>query len=422
MSAGDPGWLRVAEAGYALLMRLYPRHLREAHGAEMRQAFRDRCREVAAGRIRAWQLFSLELLPDLFSSLASSHYSEQSGSSSPRALAGIALLGLLALLMLFQGAIGPRLNDATFALKARWQHWREERALLRDEAQVRRIAELLAASTSVGDRALAAYLYRVNERGRDYEATFSIGSAPIEFGPLVADGERATRLLAELPVDGDQRSRRLAVLACTLASGCDRQARVRALLRGEPDNAYAWAQQFKLDGLAGNDAALAGDLSRAAHSSHYESGEAAARASALAAVVRLAPGDPDALAGVARRLTPPIGFDSEEFRHNLRYRCSIVPYAHSSWLRQHPASLADCRAVAMLGANSAEPDTSYWGWRWLDLDRSTPETSAGMEAARHRWSQSWNLGTTQLEGDRSRPWSDAEWQAWASAQIEAAGL
>jgi hypothetical protein len=422
VSARDPRWLALAEAAYALLLKLYPPGLRKAHGEEMRQAFRDRCREVAAGRTRAWQLFPLELLPDLCSSLARSHVSEQRGATSPRALACIAMLALLALWILFQQALSPRLNDTVFALKSNWQHWREERALLRDEAQVRHIADQLAASTRDEDRALAAYLYRVNERGRDYEATFSIGSSPIEFGPLPADGERATRLLAELPVDGNLRSRRLALLACTLASGCDRQARVHALLRSEPDNAYAWAQQFKLDGLAGNEAALAADLSQAARSRHYESGENDARASALAAVVRLAPDDAAALAGVARRLTPPIGFDSEEFRHNLRYQCSIVPIGGSAWLRQHPASLPDCRSFATLGANSMEPDTSFWGWRWLDRDRSTPETSAGIESARRRWSQAWNLGTTQLEGDRARPWSDAEWQAWASAKIKEAGL
>ena len=54
----SPLWQRLAEGGYALVLNLYPRRTRERHGEEMRQAFRDRCREVCAGRISTWRLMS----------------------------------------------------------------------------------------------------------------------------------------------------------------------------------------------------------------------------------------------------------------------------------------------------------------------------------------------------------------------------
>ena len=45
----DPGWVRAAQTVYDACLWLYPKQLRDAHGEEMRQAFRDRCHEVARG-------------------------------------------------------------------------------------------------------------------------------------------------------------------------------------------------------------------------------------------------------------------------------------------------------------------------------------------------------------------------------------
>jgi hypothetical protein len=52
-----PAWHGVAESVYGMLLHLYPRSVRERHGEDMRQAFRDRCREVSDGRTSAWRLF-----------------------------------------------------------------------------------------------------------------------------------------------------------------------------------------------------------------------------------------------------------------------------------------------------------------------------------------------------------------------------
>lgn len=422
MSAHGPRWLALAEAVYALLLRLYPRELREAHGEEMRQAFRDRCREVATGRIRAWRLLSLELAPDLVISVAHARMAESRGSASPRALAGVLLLGSLALVLIFQESLSPRINDSAFGISARWQHWRAERALLRDEAQVRRVAVALSESASVEDRALAAYLYRANERGRDYEATYAIGSKPMTFEPLPADGEGASRLLATVPMDPGLEAARLAARACIADAACDRFARVQALLRSEPDNAYGWSLLLKLHSLAGDEAAVAADLRRIASSSRYDDGMAAVHAAAFSAVSRLAPGDAQAMAAVARRMRAAAAMDNLDFRHGLRFHCSIAVNGSSAWLRAHPESLPDCRSAAMLLSNSKAPRDSDWGWRWRVRDDASPENRAGLDAAFTRISREvWELGATPLEGNSWRPWTDAEWQAWALAKLDESG-
>ena len=64
----DPHWIVALCRLYSAALWLYPRSHRERWGADMRQAFRDRCREAArAGRGPASVLFA-DLLPDLAAS------------------------------------------------------------------------------------------------------------------------------------------------------------------------------------------------------------------------------------------------------------------------------------------------------------------------------------------------------------------
>lgn len=63
---------RHFEAAYGFALRLYPRAFRERWGDAMRQAFRDRCREVARGERNVPTLLA-ESCTDLVRSLAGEH-------------------------------------------------------------------------------------------------------------------------------------------------------------------------------------------------------------------------------------------------------------------------------------------------------------------------------------------------------------
>jgi hypothetical protein len=72
MTSRDPRWLRRLDAAYGRALRLHPRAFRERWGEAMRQAFRDRCREVARGERGPGALLA-ESCADLARSLAAEH-------------------------------------------------------------------------------------------------------------------------------------------------------------------------------------------------------------------------------------------------------------------------------------------------------------------------------------------------------------
>ena len=81
MNAGkDPRWLPMAERAFSALLHLYPPALRREHGVEMRQAFRDRCREAGAVRAPA-RVLLFELLPDTLHGITDAHWHEGAGET-----------------------------------------------------------------------------------------------------------------------------------------------------------------------------------------------------------------------------------------------------------------------------------------------------------------------------------------------------
>jgi hypothetical protein len=69
----DPRWLQRLDAAYAIALRLYPRAFRERWSHPLRQAFRDRCREVARGTASPLS-FALESGADLAASVVAQHF------------------------------------------------------------------------------------------------------------------------------------------------------------------------------------------------------------------------------------------------------------------------------------------------------------------------------------------------------------
>jgi hypothetical protein len=94
-------WRRL-EAAYGIALRLYPRAFREQWGEPMRQAFRDRCREVARGQ-RGPAALLAEACADLARSVVAEHF--VSMEEAPMKSSAIALAVVLCAAHLVQLAL-----------------------------------------------------------------------------------------------------------------------------------------------------------------------------------------------------------------------------------------------------------------------------------------------------------------------------
>jgi hypothetical protein len=111
--------MAAAEALFGASLRLHPRAFRAQWGDAMRQAFRDRCREVARGERGVLALFA-ESLPDLAASAAREQV-QVAGVAPPlrRHLAFALLLGFAATAW-WRQPIAQALVFSGEAASARW--------------------------------------------------------------------------------------------------------------------------------------------------------------------------------------------------------------------------------------------------------------------------------------------------------------
>jgi hypothetical protein len=110
MTSRDPPWLLRLDALYGRALRLHPRAFRAQWGDAMRQAFRDRCREVARGERGTLSLLA-ESCTDLARSLASEHC--RSMEETPMKSIAVALAAVLSASYL--GRVALRGADMHFA-------------------------------------------------------------------------------------------------------------------------------------------------------------------------------------------------------------------------------------------------------------------------------------------------------------------
>jgi hypothetical protein len=413
-----PFWQARAETAYALLLHLYPRRVRERHGEEMRQAFRDRCREAAQRGQSAWRLFCLELAPDFTASVATSHFEGPSMKHPRIALIAFTLLGCT---WFFHDALSQRFLDAYFASALQYRHWQEERAFARDEARVRALADQLAGSKLARERSLAAYLYALNYSARSRTATYLSGAnMHLDFEPVAEDGARATKLIASLPQSSELEAARLALSACEVQAGCPRLARAEALARAEPANAYAWSQLLELHAQAGDERSVREDLRHMADSSVYRDGLEGVEQQLVSYAMHAAPGDAATAAALGRQLDYSDAVVTHDFSNSVFHFCAF-PRADADfsgeWLRQHPEALPDCRQAATLLTQSSLAWQAFWGARWLEHDLGASDGQQGR--ARQKYYAAVKarnaIGRQGLGGYRWRPWTDGEWLQWAQA-------
>ena len=423
----DPKWMHAAESIFALCLWLYPRHLRDRHGGEMRVAFRDRCREVARGEQSGFKVFVLELVPDTLRSAGDAQISATFDQMQPRQYWALGLLCCAAFGLLYRDELSRFTLDAAFQAKYAWQDYRQARGLDFQEARVRGLAESFAELDTIESKALAAYLYRsvYSGRTRIYGGPLNGGPRKLYLGFMVADGDRATALTASVFSEHPAAYPLIVALqACEPAVGCNRESAIRRVNDLAPDNAYGWSLAFKWASLRQDAAAMREAIQRMAGSTHYESFQGRITRDLLRQTELLAPGDVEYLADIASEARS-VGFGwiddpTHDVRHGCRRRPALDTSTKLRWLEIHPEMQGDCLRIARLLSKSTDLTSAYWGWRRiLEAESNPARLDAILPHVRNsRWlqEQAWRVGVNRHSHDHGwDAWTEDEWQNWATA-------
>lgn len=415
-SEQTPGWLPWAERLFALLLKLYPRRIRDAHGPEMQQAFRDRCREAARRnnpRIRiGW-----ELLRDLAASLPQSHLDLQRDAGSRRMLVLLVVLCFFAFALATQPrwsrAVDAGVRIATGQNKA----WPMVRRAWRFNAALRSVAMSMEASGDDEARAVAALLrislYRYGDPKLHWDTMAWHGQRD------PAEGETATRLAqGVLSTTRSISARSLATRACVVEAGCDRDLALHDLLSTEPHNAFNWSLEFARAGELGDEARMRAALDGVRQSDRYEDHGAVLQrvlfARALAADI-----DDEPMAGMGTRFLQ-LRWADTRYSTDLRSQCwqAEGSFPRSTWLDRHPEDRDACERLARLMTTASNAEIAGYGWRWLN------HQSPLAPADRRHWREAeWLSRQSRTDfGARYRgrgvpldPWTREEWLAWSAA-------
>lgn len=408
----DAGWIRVADKVFGGLLWLFPKPLREAHGEEMRQAFRDRCREVARGERSAFRVLAMELLPDTLRSAGHEQWSASFDQMGRRQLLALGLLCCAALGLLMQDRFGPPVVNWLVSMRDGVSELREARAMQQREQQVQRVADALQSQKTAEASALAAFLERSLYTHRTHYLIHGDANTDgaLFMGKLPAYGVQATALAAGvLTGKPDLYPLTVAVQACELSAGCDRASAIRDLLARDPDNGYGWSLAFKWASLHNDEGAMQSALGHLAAATHYESFRGRIFSDLFAAANRLAPDDVSLRTAMAMQVNDSLYLDSEDFGSDVRLHCTARPDGRLSgqlvrWIDRHPESEAECVAVAKLLSRTSDLTSSRWGTHRLNKDTTQAETwLVGIVPTPSRSRYAW------------RPWTDAEWAQWSAA-------
>lgn len=419
----DPGWVRAAQTVYDACLWLYPKPLRDAHGDEMRQAFRDRCHEVARGERSAFRLFIFELVPDTLRSVGEAHLSE---GLAPMQARQIWLLGLLCLSLLglvFRDGLSGVLNDQIFKAKNAWQQraWLAEITNRQDTA--RRLAEALTASGSAESKALAAYLhYSIQDEFLGLAETDTRYAALK--ASMLADGTRATALATELlGKDVGIYPLVLAVRSCDPSAGCDRGAAIGQLTRRDPENAYSWGVALAWAATNDDDDAMRRAIVRMAQSRYFHNYQARIYRDLFQTVQSVDPGDIESFESILSAYRPTVWEGAHSIGFGIFSTCRIRSVDNTNtarlWLEEHPDLRPDCLRIAKLLSGSTDAVSASWGWRMVYTSETDPQAReiAKIQLRNHYWLQrNFRPGINHHDKDYGwDPWSLGEWQQWEAA-------
>lgn len=269
----DPKWISQADRFYSGLLYLFPSTHRKEFGPWMRQAFRDRCREVARGEQRLFRVLAVEIVPDLLLGAGREHMTSNFGELNRKHLAALTLLGCMSVWALFHETVNRQLFDLADATKRKTADMKAEYRYKKYQARTEEMAQwLVLEEGSPKAKALAAYLY------------------------LTIDDEKAATLAQQVALEHpDLRTLAMAELSCRESTHCNRPDIVARLTAEDPNNAYVWLRALNGAIDAKDQVSERTALRKMAASSHMEPYEAGIEKELIGYAHRFAPDDVEIL-------------------------------------------------------------------------------------------------------------------------------
>lgn len=265
----EPNWIAALCRLHALALWLYPRSHRERWGADMRLAFRDRCREAARAGRGPTSVLIADLLPDLAVSVGRERLDDilELHPTKRMLLVGLlfALLGLM-----FQARLG-------IAAEAVNDWWKQRQTIANIRA---RDAHLIRLATVVEqgrrnstDDVTAAMLYWAAADGRDTNR-FTTGwpqRSATEAAERNVQIDRADAALTRALKANDRLALWLAVMDCPArADVCRKDASLARLREIDAYNGTTWLAAL-YSALGAHDAARERNaLARFAQAARYD--------------------------------------------------------------------------------------------------------------------------------------------------------
>ncbi len=416
--------MRAAQSVYAACLWLYPRQLREAHGDEMRQAFRDRCREAVRGERSAFRVLMLELFPDTLRSVGSAQVSETFDDMRPRQFWALGLLCCALIGLLFRDSLSRFTLDLAFQAKYALQRASDERDLSQHEGRLRDIGTGFLSVDSPENKALAAYAYRAVYFGRMTQ--LEVEQQDFD-GLMIADGNRATALATQvLGAKGSVSAYALAIAvqACEVSAGCNRGEAIRQLIASDPGNGYGWALAFTWAGERHDEMAMQHAVKQLAQATRFDSYRGQIASDLLKQAQSVAPGDTDYLHSIAS-LVRSSGFETMgDYRNEVRVSCtprrSTDTDPRPRWSEIHPEMQADCLRIAGLLSTSTDLGAARWGsWQVYEAELDPAARDRALHQLRDKWwwqEQASGVGINRHTKDFGwDAWTEDEWQNWANA-------
>jgi hypothetical protein len=373
----DPTWIRIAERVYAGAVVLFPKPFRDEYGACLRQAFRDRCREVANGKHHAVRVLALEVAPDLVATLGRERMQAGMEGITLRHTLLMGCLGLAFAGLVGRDAITPPVLNAAVSARNRVNDFIDLRRIQAREATARRIAESLAAAPDAGSRALAALLYRSIAQRKEHPFFFpddqseSMYHRPAESAD--AENARIRQLVGAVVSDRDAGGFALARAAesCDPADHCDRARLAARLMHADSDNGYAWALEFAQADARGDEPGRRIALSGLARADRYEMDEGQTARRLLQAANAIGVADDEATTQLVRSATEASLLEDLPVPAYYCARHALAAGADRSAASASQLALTnDCYRGFGLMAHSTSLRASLIGWhliaRWND--------------------------------------------------------
>jgi hypothetical protein len=263
----DPAWLRLLDRAYALVLYLYPAEHRREYGPWIRQAVRDRAREVVRGEASLAGLLFAELLPDLLGSLWHEHTFSFAGFRRRRVLAWIGALGLTAAAVVHSDLFGDWLYRN---YNPRMSTWQESEAEWQREQEV--LAGFLVYLEHESTPRAQALRMAIEA---DFVAPWLRSTLADDLQSVADDINEADRLSREridqlLAGPIDPATMAALSVACGREWICD-QARLAAVLQRESaDNGYTWLWAFHVAERGNDDAGQRVAIHRLARSEYFQ--------------------------------------------------------------------------------------------------------------------------------------------------------